>query len=117
MIVHQVFAFIVNEEIKNIAVCDNYELANSLSRMVFGEEASAWECTQYPVSIGDKCKDRVFYFKDGITLVPRTNTAEEDASIAKNKVTALENENFILKNRLTLAEGMINEIVLTGGIA
>lgn len=86
MVVHQVFAQILDDEIKNIMVCDNYELANQLARMVYGEKAWAWECTQYPVSIGDKCMNRVFYFKDGVTPVPRRNTAEEDAQEAKELI-------------------------------
>ncbi|MDF2586631.1 MAG: hypothetical protein K0S41_472 [Anaerocolumna sp.] len=89
MIVHQVFAQIVDTEIRNIIVADNYELANQLSRMIYGDTGSALECTQYPVSIGDKCIDRVFYFKDGLTPVPRKNTAEEDSLVAKTKVDYL----------------------------
>lgn len=89
MIVHQIFAQIVGEDIKNIMVCDNYELANQLSRMVYGDEAYAEECTQYPVGIGDKFINRTFYFKDGVTIVPRRNTAEEDAQEARAKTDAL----------------------------
>lgn len=99
MIGHQIFAQIYDTAIKNIIVCDNYELANQLARMIYGDSASAWECTQYPVSIGDKCINRVFYFKDGVTQVPRTPTAEES-------VTMLTVENTDLKsqvNNLTIA--------------
>lgn len=89
MVVHQIFAFIKGEDIKNIAVCDNYELANQISRDIYGDEAFAVECTQYPLSIGDKFIRKRFVFKDGVTSVPRINTAEEDAKEAQNKVNAL----------------------------
>ena len=89
MVVHQIFAIINETDIKNIMVCDNYELANQLARMTYGNEAFAEDCTQYPVSIGDKFIDRVFYFKDGVTMVPRMNTAEEDAQEAHVKADTL----------------------------
>jgi len=110
MIVHQVFAQIVGDTIKNIMVCDNYELANQLSRMVYGDDACAWECTQYPVSIGDKFIDGKFYFKDGITPVPRMNTAEEDAAEAKAEL-ALAKEQIALQEQAILELSML----LAGG--
>ncbi len=108
MIVHQVFAQIVGEDIKNIMVCDNYELANQLSRMVYGNEASAEECTQYPVSIGDKFIDRAFYFKDGVTPAPRRNTAEEDAQEAQVKVIAAKEELSITRSTL---DNVLTELI------
>jgi len=96
MIVHQVFAQIVGEDIKNIMVCDNYELANQITRNIYGADAFAEECTQYPVSVGDKFLGKQFRFKDGITLVPRMNTAEEDAAQANAKAIALEADNLTL---------------------
>jgi len=110
MIVHQVFAQIVDGDVKNIIVCDNYELANQLSRMIYGDHAMAWECTQYPVSIGDKFIDGVFYFKDGVTPVPRMNTAEEDAAEAKAELA-------IAKEQISLQEQAILELsmLLAGG--
>lgn len=53
MIVHQIFAQISDEEIKNVIVCDNYELANYLARATYGEQAFAVDCLQYPCTIGD----------------------------------------------------------------
>jgi len=89
MIVHQIFAQIVDKTIKNVIVCDNYELANQLARLTYGEKALARECTQYPVSIGDKFVDGIFVFKDGITPIPKKNTAEEDAQEAQAKIELL----------------------------
>ncbi|MFT4107751.1 MAG: hypothetical protein QM657_18515 [Lacrimispora sp.] len=67
MIVHQVFAQIYDGEIKNIIVCDNYEMANWLTRASHGDEAFAVDCLQYPCGIGDRYHDGEFYRvnKDG----------------------------------------------------
>lgn len=61
MVVHQVFAQIYEGEIKNIIVCDNYEMANWLARGSYGDEAFAVDCLQYPCGIGDKYREGVFY--------------------------------------------------------
>lgn len=61
MIVHQIFAQIYDNEVKNIVVCDNYEMANWLARGSYGDEAFAVDCLQYPCGIGDKYHDGAFY--------------------------------------------------------
>ena len=62
MIVHQVYAMIDGQgNVLNVAVCDNYELANQLAREVYGEDAIAVDCLQYPCGIGDKYIDNRFY--------------------------------------------------------
>ena len=92
MVVHQVFAHILDTKIKNVIVCDNYEIANQLARSTYGKTAIGVECTQYPVGIGDFFVDNVFYYKDKDDpekvgeMVPRKNTAEEDAYEANIKV-------------------------------
>ena len=65
MIVHQVFAQICDEEIKNIIVCDNYEMANWLTRASYGDEAFAVDCLQYPCGIGDRYHNGAFYRVNG----------------------------------------------------
>lgn len=87
---NQIFSQIKDETIKNIIVADNYEIANTSARERFGDGAFAVESTQYPASIGDKYIDGVFYFKDGVTPIPRTNTAEEDALRALQKAEKLQ---------------------------
>lgn len=79
MIVHQVFAQIFDGEIKNIIVCDNYEMANWLARASYGDEAFAVDCLQYPCEIGDKYRNGIFYqVNDGIeTEIERILTVEE----------------------------------------
>ena len=92
MVVHQVFAHILDTQIKNVIVCDNYEVANQLARAIYGDNAIAVECTQYPCGIGDFYVDNTFHYrdKDDPTKVgdpvPRKNTAEEDAFEANTKV-------------------------------
>mgnify|MGYP003275721185 CR=1 FL=1 len=61
MVVHQVFAQIYEKEIKNIIVCDNYEMANWLTRASYGDNAFAVDCLQYPCAVGDKYHDGAFY--------------------------------------------------------
>lgn len=64
MVVHQVFAQIFEEEIKNIIVCDNYEMANWLSRAAYGDTAFSVDCFQYPCQAGDRYRDGIFYSTD-----------------------------------------------------
>ena len=90
MYVKQTFAIIQGETIKNDIVCDNYELANQLARDTYGEDAIAVESTQYPISIGDKYINGLFYYKDSENVVPRQNTGEENALLAVEKVNAVE---------------------------
>lgn len=62
MPVHQNYA-IIDEEgtIQNVMRCDNYEDANQIARAVFGNNAFAVDCCQYPCSQYDKYIDNKFY--------------------------------------------------------
>ena len=64
MIVHQVFAQIFDETVQNVMVCDNYELANYITRCTYGDTGFAVDCLQYPCGIGDKYHDNKFYRVD-----------------------------------------------------
>lgn len=98
MVVHQVFAHILDTQIKNVIVCDNYEVANQLARAIYGDNAIAVECTQYPCGIGDFYIDNSFHYRDKDDPnkvgdpVPRKNTAEEDAFEANSKATVLQDD-------------------------
>ena len=98
MVVHQVFAHILDNKIKNVIVCDNYEVANQLARSIYGQNAIAVECTQYPCGIGDFYIDKSFHYRDKDDPnkvgdpVPRKNTAEEDAFEANSKATVLQDD-------------------------
>lgn len=70
MIVHQVFAMIYQEEVKNVFICDNYELANYIARATYDDTAFAVDCLQYTCSIGCKYVDGIFYQEDGTILNP-----------------------------------------------
>ncbi|WP_333648352.1 hypothetical protein [Lacrimispora sp.] len=92
MIVHQVFAQIYNEEIKNIIVCNDYEMANWLTRASYGDEAFAVDCLQYPCGIGDKYCDGIFYRigEDGKeTIINYVPTAEEQVKIVDSQISHL----------------------------
>ena len=61
MIVHQVYALIFDEKVQNVCVCDDYEMANFISRATYGNEAFAVDCLQYGCSIGDAYRNGIFY--------------------------------------------------------
>lgn len=86
MAIHQVFAQIFEEEIKNIIVCDNYEMANWLSRAAYGDTAFSVDCFQYPCQTGDRYRDGIFYRVDdnGVETVinPVMSTDQEIASLS-----------------------------------
>lgn len=113
MYVKQTFALIKGETIKQDIVCDNYELANQLARNVYGEGAIAVESTQYPISEGDKYIDGYFYFKDGVTRVPRNNTSDENALLAvrkaENTEMAIAENSVDVDYRLSLLELGLSE--------
>ena len=77
--------------VQNRIICDDYEMANYLSRCTYGESAIAIEINNWNVSIGDKYIDNVFYKDDGITKCEYIPDVEEE-------VTKLTEEN----NDLTL---------------
>lgn len=83
MIVHQIFAQISEGIVQNIMVCDNYELANYLTRCTYGNEAFAVDCLQYRCMIGDRYHDSRFYCvsEDGTEMeVEYIPTQEEQVS-------------------------------------
>lgn len=106
---NQIFSLIkpvdgVNE-IQNIIVCDNYEVANQIARLNYGGDAYAVDTTYYPLTIGCKHVGGKFYSKDGTTEIPKNPTAEEQVEQVKAENTALE-------ERLALAESAINMLLL-----
>lgn len=83
MIVHQVFAHVCDKEIKNIIVCDNYEMANWLARGAYGNEAFAVDCLQYSCGIGDRYHDGTFWRVDEAgneVEIPYIPTLEQQVS-------------------------------------
>lgn len=62
MIVHQVYAMIDGDGIvRNVMVCENYEDASRITRAVYGDDAFAVDCLQYPCTAGDQYHDGRFW--------------------------------------------------------
>ena len=83
MIVHEVFAQILDGEVKNIMVCDNYPTADYLTKCVYGDEAYAVDCLQYASGIGDRYHENQFFRvnDDGTeTAIPYTPTQEQQVA-------------------------------------
>lgn len=89
MVAHQIYALILDDIVENIIVCDNYELANMLSRASYGEEAIAQDCTQYRCMIGDKWIDGKFYREtdSGDLEVEYVPTESQEIGIIKNDMS------------------------------
>lgn len=96
MIVHQVYAIIdAVGVVQNVMVCEDYEDANQIARAVYGDEAFAVDCLQYPCGLGDKYHDGRFWHVEedgGETEISYVPTQEQ-------QVAALQAEN----NELILA--------------
>jgi hypothetical protein len=89
----QTFAYINDGVVQNDVVCDNYETANQLARLQYGDTAIAVDTTQYPIYIGCKYVNGVFYEEDGVTVINRNPTESEaiDALQTENSALNLEN--------------------------
>lgn len=104
MVAHGVYAQIFDETVQNVMVCDDYELANLITRASYGDDSFAVECLQYPCTIGDRYRDGGFFrVVEGeeipIEYVP---TQEEQVSILNAENTSLKQETTSLQ--LALAE-------------
>jgi len=74
--VHEVYAVVSDTIIKSVSVYANYEKANQIARIMYGNDAIAVRCDYYSVSEGDIYKDGTFYYKDGVTPVQRSITGD-----------------------------------------
>lgn len=83
---NQIFSLINNNKIQNTIVCDNYETANQIARITYGDDAIAVDTTLYPVSIGDDYIDGTFY-RDG-EIINRNLTEEERIAELNEQLTA-----------------------------
>ncbi len=88
---NQIFSLIHEDKIQNIIVADNYETANQLARMVYGDEAFAVDTTQYPVSIGDSHINNKFYDEEGKVIIANP-TESQNIALLQNKLQNLENK-------------------------
>lgn len=86
---NQIFSLISGETIQNIIVCDNYEVANQIARINYGEDAYAVDTTQYTLGIGYKHIEGVFYDTED-NIVERIPTEQEEIYLLKNAYNELE---------------------------
>lgn len=96
MIAHNIYAQIFDETVQNVIVCEEYEMANWLSRQSYGDTAFAVDCMQYPCSIGDKYHNGTFY-----RIVDGEEVAIEYVPTQEQQVSSLEAENTALKQQVT----------------
>lgn len=63
------YAMVFGDNVENIAIFENYEDANRISKIVYGDDAFAVDITEWPVGPGYKYINGVFYEPDGETSV------------------------------------------------
>lgn len=83
---NQIFSLINDNKIKNTIVCDNYEIANQIAKINYGDNAIAVDTTLYPVSIGDNYIDGSFYRNNEV--IKRNLTEEERIAELNEQLTA-----------------------------
>ena len=82
---NQIFSLINNNKIQNTIVCDNYETANQIARITYGDNSIAVDTTLYPVQINDDYIDGTFY-RDG-EIINRNLTEEERIAELNEQLT------------------------------
>ncbi len=100
------FALIYESEVKNVFICENYELANQLARASYGDKAFSIETTRYSSSIGDKYENGIFYrnLEDG--------TLEEVEYIPTEKDNIAELQSKLVQSQLVITESYESKISL-----
>lgn len=80
-----IYAFIWNEKVMNVAVCEDYHSANELARTCYDTTAFAVQCNQCACQINDIYRDGAFYrIKDGKeVLIPILPTEGDEIQIMK----------------------------------
>ena len=85
MTAHEVYAHIHDGLVQNVVVAYSYEDANRVARAVYGNDAIAVDCLQYPCEIGDKYIDGMFYKADGITPIEYIPTQEQQVKLLQRE--------------------------------
>lgn len=107
----RVFAQIDEEGVvRNRMVCDDYETANQITRIAYGEKAIAKDVTLIRVTEGCIFKDNTFYLSDGETPCMQLNDVEDE-------VKALQKSSEGYSDDLTNTQMAITELyeAMTGG--
>lgn len=108
MNIHNTYAVILNDEIINMIVANNFHVAMACARVV-SQDAQAVECNLYRCSIGDIYKDGRFYFKDGVTEIPRESTPEESIADLNEQTAEIETQNLEILYQVCLLQLGISE--------
>ena len=116
MIYNQIFSLMSNQgdgsyKIENIIVADNYEIAASLARNAYGDDAIVVDTTLYPVSIGMTYKDGIFYNSEEVE-VEKQKSEEEKITELESNVEKLQSENTDLKERLEQTQEAIDYLLM-----
>lgn len=77
------YAMILGENVENIALFENYDDANNITKIVYGEDAFAVDMEEWPVAPGYKYINGAFYEPDGETLVDPIPKAEKQVEELK----------------------------------
>ena len=85
MTAHEVYAHNHDGVVQNVVVAYSYEDANRVARAVYGNDAIAVDCLQYPCEIGDKYIDGMFYKADGITPIEYFPTQEQQVKLLQRE--------------------------------
>ena len=115
------YALIYENEVKNVFLCENYELANVLAKASFGNDAFAIESTRYIIQMGDKYKNGIFYhiLEDGTKkeaeYIPSEaeNIAKLNVVLAETQLTLLSiyEQKVQLENKLLELEAKISKLL------
>lgn len=119
MIIESKFALIYENEVKNVFICENYELANVLARASFGDEAFAIDTTYHACSIGDIYERGVFYNKlsDGtLKESPKIPSPEEKISELQVKLESAQSSLILEYEHKVELESKIEQLtnMITG---
>lgn len=98
-IAQRVWAFILDNEVKNVVVSETYQTADSLAKNIYGIDSFAVEITYIPTSIGHKYENGIFKDLGGNVIEPLPTTEQE--------VVTLKTENETLNQALTESSMLI----------
>ncbi|MDO5764127.1 MAG: hypothetical protein Q4P84_00295 [Elusimicrobiales bacterium] len=106
------------QEVMNVIVCEDYEMANFLARAIYGEENGiAVDITEWPVGPGYKYIDGTFYEPDGETPVLPIPSPERRCEELEKENTDLQlalveqyEENLAMQEEITNTQLALTEI-------
>ena len=57
----QNFAFVADDEVKDVVVCDNINTATQIAKNIYGPDTVVLDVTRYEVQLGDNFRNGKFY--------------------------------------------------------